>query len=121
MADISKDKKFIYNDLIVFDKTSGSYIYLDSFYSGDETGITGFGDGRIETVKAGKTTMKEAQSETLYQKFNSDELRTVVAGFITSLGKDTIADVYDVFLYGTDQNKADLAYVFETGKLPTDA
>ena len=113
MANIDKNEAYNDNDLFVYNKNNGSFVNINGFYSIYENSIIGFGDGRIETVKAGKTTLKNVQSEDLYTDFN--ELRATVASYLSSCGESSVSNV----LYGNnDLYKQDLAYIFENQELP---
>ena len=50
-----------FSSLIIYDKTNKGLVRIEGFYSKNNPGIeySGYGNGRIETIKAGKTTLKD--------------------------------------------------------------
>lgn len=101
MADITKDNTFDNGNLYIYDKNNQSYVVLEDFYKkGDGGAFTDFDDGRIETIKAGSTTLKDAQTTDLYNYFNG--LREKVGGWLSTYASDY--DSVSAVLEGTNAN-----------------
>lgn len=62
MADLKQNGEYNSQDLLVYNIERDSYIIIENFFLGDAYDIDGFGDGRIETIKAGKKTIKYNES-----------------------------------------------------------
>ena len=107
------DDETIFNDIFAYDKISRNFACINNFYNVEDNTITGFDDGRIETVKAGKTTLKNVQSEALYQDFNS--LKADVVNWLSEAGGGS---VYSVLNSGTNYQKDCLVALFTHQDLP---
>lgn len=72
----SKDERWetAYNSLIIYDKTNKGLVRIEGFYSENSEGTvySGYGVGRIETIKAGKTTLKDVPDAAYFNSVAQD-------------------------------------------------
>ena len=58
MANVNEGNGYKDNSLILFNKSNNSYVYINNYFTRATDGyISGFGDGKIETMKAGKKSI----------------------------------------------------------------
>ena len=94
MADVKSDGTYLTDSLYIYDKTSRNTVILADFYKENESGsFTGFGDGRIETIKAGKTVIREAQTENLYKFFEG--VKSEVGAWLATTDYGSVEAVMD--------------------------
>ena len=62
------------NSLIIYDKTNKGLVRIEGFYSENSEGTvySGYGNGRIETIKAGKTTLKDVPDADYFNSVAQD-------------------------------------------------
>ena len=97
MANVN-NSGYVDNSVILFNKTNGSYIAIKDFFERATDGyISGFGDGNIETMKAGKKSLSVD-----YNYMN--QIREEVSTFLSEdLSVMTVLDNQDTYA-GTLQN-----------------
>ena len=84
MANVGKNG-YEDNTLILYSKSNGGFVVVNDFFTGATTGdITGFGDGKIETMKAGKKTLSVD-----YNYLN--QVREEASGYLSS--GETVVDI----------------------------
>ena len=113
MTDVRKDGSYDENNsLLIYNKSNDSFVYITDFFAtGTDGDYNGFGDGRIETVKIGRTTVREVNKADMYTFFN--EIKSDVAAWMG----DTYGSVYSI-LSGTDQDAKDAMVAYFTGEEP---
>lgn len=82
MCNFNQDGGCEDNALILYDKSSQGYVYINDFYKDEDSDkqFDGFGDGKIESIKVGKTSLKTSAVST-YEHF--DAVRESVATWLT--------------------------------------
>ena len=100
---------------IAYNRTNNSFVSLYDFYHVDSSSgiITGFGDGRVETIKAGSTVLKDVQKEGLYGDFNS--LRAEVGAW---LADNDYGSVNEALMSNSDVAKATMVAFFTHSEIP---
>lgn len=99
--------------LIIYDKKNGGFVNLVDFYSADETSITGFGNGVIETFKAGKKSINlQSTSACNYTKMES--IRAEVGAWLSEDGRN-YDSVQDVLTSSNTTDINELVKIFQTG------
>ena len=115
MVDITKDNKYNTFDgklqLFAYNKKTDSLVVLDDFYSADDTVISDFSTGRIESVKAGSTKLTDMNT---YTTFNSFITKAEIAGW---LSENTKGSVYSV-MTGSDEGAKAAMVAYFSGETP---
>ena len=93
MADVKSDGTYLTNSLYIYDRTNRNSVNLANFYNENDSSFIGFGDGRIETIKAGKIAIKDAQTDTLYTYFNS--VKAEVGAWLATTDYGSVEAVLD--------------------------
>lgn len=97
MVDITKNNEYNTFDgklqLLAYNKTTDSLVVLDDFYAASDTAISDFTSGRIETIKAGSTTLKDVNKEAIFDTFNAHITASDVAGWLSENGKGSVYQV----------------------------
>ena len=108
-SDESESWGTAYNSLIIYDKTNKGLVRIEGFYSQKDEGIeySGYGDGRIETIKAGKTTLRDVPDAAYLNGVAQD-----VINFI-KWDMDVAESVMDVLQGGNDSQINKLIGCFE--------
>lgn len=107
MVDITKNNEYNTFDgklqLLAYNKTTDSLVVLDDFYAASDKDISDFSSGRIESIKAGSTTLKDVNKEAIFDTFNAHITASDVAGWLSENGKGSVYQVMTT----TDQSAAD--------------
>ena len=93
MSNFDEDGKDALNSLLIYDTKNKGFVQLANFFATDtEDNKTycDYGDGRIETIKAGKTNLKTYIPN--YTDLNN--VRSVVAAYLSNMSNyDSVIDV----------------------------
>lgn len=114
MANFNADESGVADgSLIIFDKSKGGFTLVsDYFNTATEEGITifdGAGEGCIESVKAGKSSLT-AKINAFSETDNISELSELVAGWLSNYASD-YSNVYEFLQEGSaDQIQAFITY-----------
>ncbi len=107
MVDITKNNEYQTFDgklqLLAYNKTTDSLVVLDDFYAASDTAISDFSSGRIESIKAGSTTLKDVNKEAIFDTFNALVTAGEVAGWLDTYNKGSVYQVMTT----TDPSAAD--------------
>lgn len=122
MVDIKNDNTYRAFDgklqLLAYNKTTDSLVVLDDFYAAsDDTTISGFSTGRIETVKAGSTTLKDANKAETYATFNALVTKGEVAAWLGNHSKGSVYQIMTTSDASADPAKAAMVAFF-SGETP---
>ena len=89
-----------YNSLIIYDKTNKGFVRIADFYDEDSEGTeySGYGEGRIETIKAGKTTLKDIPDADYFNNVAQDVINYIYHQTDFSSVVDVLqkGDAYDI-------------------------
>lgn len=122
MSDFHKyeDNYISYNNsLIIYDKSTKGYAYIEEFFadSDDDYNFDGYGEGKMETIKAkiGKKVkpLDITTNDNYYTNLNS--VKEDVVNWLTTQSNEGIdfGCVEDVLMYGTNEQKATLVTYFD--------
>ena len=115
MTNYREVQENVYKDanssLIIYDKVNKGFVEIENFYTSDSNGLyTGYGDGKIETIKIGKSALKGVPAGAYF----TNSIKSEVATWLES--SDDFNSVVDVLQKGTDEQIADIVYAFQGGQ-----
>ncbi|MBQ1611879.1 MAG: hypothetical protein II085_00210, partial [Alphaproteobacteria bacterium] len=115
MTDISSGNDFCNNSLIIYDKNSQTFVYIEDFYADENNDgyldLSGFGVGHIETIKAGGKKLDTNNGDIAYV---FDTIRQDVASWLAN--NTSFSSIQELLRDGTDEQRAYLAAVFENAQ-----
>ena len=118
MVDITKNNEYNTFDgklqLLAYNKTTDSLVVLDDFYAASDTDISDFASGRIESIKAGSTTLKDVNKEAIFDTFNAHITASDVAGWLSENGKGSVYQVMTTTDPSADPAKAAMVAYFSS-------
>ena len=83
-------------DLIIFDKENKGYIKIDNYFNVENGEYTSFGEGCIESIKAGKTKLKINEEQ---MAININSLNESVASWLST---NDCSDIYALLNEGSE-------------------